>query len=760
MYPFLRGRRSFAVVLCRFNDLPPPAVPRSRFLEFVSEYGRAGLHDYFNEISYGQFGLAGSEVFGWYTMKYSFATDSRDPFKQAPGAPLMFPRTAWIAEARRLAAEHGVDLSRFHGVIAVINAQADDSASGNDLALAVADWGQNGWRHCQRCEGLFHSQRDRGVCPLGGRHDVTGSKPYLLSHNDPGFPGQGQWRHCVKCRGLVFAGGAAGTCAAGGVHDVSGSGEYRLGTGNVGYVGQAKWKWCRKCQSLAYSERPGVCPAGEGHDFSASSDYTVASSTNGLNTTFGAHETAHALGFAHSWAAGTPDKKYGDSWDIMSAMLVKTFENVAFSPAGPGFNAPNLHRWGWLPDDRVLTHMPVTGLLSVDREVQLAALNRPELPGPMMARIIAGDRIYTVEYRQRTQWDRGLERDAVFIHELRSHYTVGEQHWRWCGKCQGLHHAGHLRCAAGGLHDLTASAEYRVAVDDASAGGQRDWRWCSKCQQLAYAGGDPGACPAGGSHDHGTSGDYRLPSSGAGQSGWKWCQKCQGLSYASGSSIGVCPLGGVHDYSGSGTYVVMQGAGTVGQPGWRWCRGCQGLIHAGMSHCPAGGSHAWHDSDDYALLPETMSEVAGQTGWARCTKCRGLVFAGPGSDLGACPAGGSHAPGTGGRYRLLPAGSFGEGQADWRWCRKCQALHYGPNVATSRCPRDGGVHDTVDSGDYAIAPFSERVFLVGGERLPGAVFTDAPRNVSIHVDAFDGAAGIALIRLGGGVTGVRRPNYL
>jgi hypothetical protein len=32
------------------------------------------------------------------------------------------PRGTWIAEARRLAANAGVDLARFHGVIAVVNA--------------------------------------------------------------------------------------------------------------------------------------------------------------------------------------------------------------------------------------------------------------------------------------------------------------------------------------------------------------------------------------------------------------------------------------------------------------------------------------------------------------------------------------------------------------------------------------------------------------------------------------------------------------
>jgi hypothetical protein len=87
---------------------------------------------------------------------------------------------------------------------------------------------------------------------------------------------------------------------------------------------------------------------------------------------------------------------------------------------------------------------------------------------------------------------------------------------------------------------------------------QTNWRWCNKCQVLAFAGNpSPGACAAGGSHDHTGSGDYALMQNvsvpGA-QSNWRWCNKCQVLAFAGNPSPGACAAGGSHDHTGSGDY--------------------------------------------------------------------------------------------------------------------------------------------------------------------------------------------------------------
>jgi hypothetical protein len=52
----------------------------------------------------------------------------------------------------------------------------------------------------------------------------------------------------------------------------------------------------------------------------------------------------------------------------------------------------------------------------------------------------------------------------------------------------------------------------RVELDAPPAGvplvWQQEWRWCSKCMGMAWGGGQPGPCPAGGTHDHSASGNY------------------------------------------------------------------------------------------------------------------------------------------------------------------------------------------------------------------------------------------------------------
>jgi hypothetical protein len=163
---------------------------------------------------------------------------------------------------------------------------------------------------------------------------------------------------------------------------------------------------------------------------------------------------------------------------------------------------------------------------------------------------------------------------------------------------------------------------------------QDNWRWCPKCQGLSFAGNSSqGPCPAGGSHDHSGSGNYRvlkdinsvlsvslgalLASFGivgfSEQDNWRWCPKCQGLSFAGNSSQGPCPAGGSHDHSGSGNYVLLKDLGKTaatiaeigGQDNWRWCPKCQGLAYAGNSSqgpCPAGGSHEHTGSGNYTLI--------------------------------------------------------------------------------------------------------------------------------------------------------------
>jgi hypothetical protein len=685
-------------------------------------------------------------VFGWYTMQYSYVRDSADPLHNPSDTTPR--RLVWINEARRLAGADGVDLSAYYGVIVVINGPGDSSNIGTDMVMNVAGrWGQSHWKWCNKCQGLAYAGGSSpGPCPAGGNHDHMGSGDYSLALNDASFPGQDNWRWCKKCQGLAYAGGSSlGPCPAGGNHDHMGSGDYRLGMGAVGYGGQNQWKWCRKCQGLAYAGNPsqGQCPAGGNHDHTGSGDYTLTNFDYGINLTFVAHETGHGYGLEHSWSAN-PDTEYGDPWDIMSAMRVRGFSDAPFGGGGPRLNAPKLHKMGWLPDARVETQYAG----APPRTVRIVALERPAVDGALMARVVAGDRVFTVEYRQPLGWDQGIGGDAVLIHELRSHYTAGLNHWRWCNKCMALFYPQWAACPAGNLHDHSGSGNYRIDTNPA-APGQSNWRWCRKCQQLTFAGhASPGPCPAGDVHDHTGSGDYHVPTTaaGGGQSNWRWCRKCEALTYGGNATPGACPAGGSHNHAGSGNYTIRSDAAAPGQANWRWCRRCQGLCYAGLAPCAAGGAHEWWQSWDYGVMISLITVPGGQTGWRWCPKCHQLVYTGNPSP-GSCSAGGTHTP-TGIGFTVPQAASGQNGQAGWRWCGKCQTLGYGLGSSPGACAA-GAMHDYTHSGQYVLANFgSDLSYLLGADRHVNDTFDDAARNVRISVDAIDTAGGTATISLG------------
>jgi hypothetical protein len=751
MRPLLRGNAPLAVILCRFSDVGTPNVPRSRFFEMVTEYGPNGLFEYWKENSGDTISMAGSDVFGWYTMQYSFVNDSLDPLHN-PSDPTP-RREVWMGEARRLAAADGVDLSGYHGLIVVINASGDSSNAGTDMVMNVwGPWGQSSWRWCNKCDGLTYAGGAAlGPCAAGGNHDHTGSGNYAVALNDTTYPGQPNWRWCNKCQGLAFAGGASlGPCPAGGNHDHTGSGEYRLGVkGSVGHDGQDQWKWCNKCQSLAYAgnSSPGPCPAGGNHDHTGSGDYVLASVDSNLDLTFTAHETGHGYGLEHSWSAN-PDTEYGDPWDIMSAMRVRAFQRGPYVNNGPLLNAPKRHKVGWLPDARVVTYRQSSSIILGGITVTLNALDRLDGDGPLMARVLTADKIYTVEYRRPVGWDSGIGGDAVLIHELRSHYTAGQNNWRWCSKCQALFWAGWAICPAGDVHDHNDSGVY-ILNNTGSGDGQVQWKWCNKCQQITYAGSaSPGFCAAGGNHDHRGSGDYRIASSGGGQSGWKWCRKCQALTYGGSARPGACPAGGDHNHNSSGDYTVPSAAGSPGQGSWCWCRKCQGMSFVGLAPCAAGGAHQWWTgSGDYGLASSSLAVKNGQAAWRWCRKCQQLAYTG-GTAIGACSGGGNHDHAGSGEYMLATDASGMNGQANWRWCRKCQTLAFGGAATPGACPATGQ-HDFTGSGNYVLGnPGNDLVYLVGADRHVNDVFDDPARNVHIVVLATDATAGTARIQLG------------
>ncbi len=152
------------------------------------------------------------------------------------------------------------------------------TANGAELTGNVADFslGQQDWRWCHKCQGLFFAGNPGSHCPAGGAHENVGSGNYDLVQDWPQAPGQESWRWCHKCQGLYFAGNPGSRCPVGGAHENVRSGNYKLIFGAWGSPAQSNWRWCHKCQGLYFAGNPGSqCPSGAAHDATGSGDYSL-----------------------------------------------------------------------------------------------------------------------------------------------------------------------------------------------------------------------------------------------------------------------------------------------------------------------------------------------------------------------------------------------------------------------------------------------------------------------------------------------------
>ncbi len=728
--------RKFALIRCQFSDVgAKPNHPESYYQNLFTR-GAGGALDYWRDVSWGQIDLTGSAVYGWWPSQYSFVKD---------GARA---RGDFIAEARRLATSHNVNLSSYYGVMAFFNANIDGGNNGGpDMAGGIpGQWGQDKWTWCKKCQAIVYSGFTAGPCPKGGQHDISNAQAfnYALALNEPaGTPSQDKWAWCKKCQALNYGGGSSiGACSGGGTHDNSGSGNYALKTGAFGPRWDARWKWCDKCQVLVVDAN-APCAGSGNHDTSRSQQYCVLVTNNDFNLTAMCHELGHCQKLQHSWLA-KPEKSYGNPWDLMSAMDVKSLSTGPYQPEGPGLEAANLDTLG-IDMDPLLWKGPPAGTSA--EQLQLLPLNSfgSGQLGFLAARMPKGDRTYYAEFRQSTGWDAAFGEQAVFINELRL--------WNLCRKCQQLTAVTDATlgpCAAKGQHDHTGSANYTLLRDvpalKTPPTTESGWRRCSKCRTLVQP-KSSGPCPGGGEHAYTGSGSYTMVvnSSWPGtQTKWHACGKCQAMNYAGGAALGACQAGGTHDNSQSGEYsllagfrtpfllgdasektdwqpgkvflakdtgmcVVVHGFGKVGnipsvsvtlgdaQSDWKLCGKCEGLFYAGSSNgvCPVGGAHAASGTKDYSLLHDVQA-TSGQNGWRWCKKCQGLAYTKV--SHGVCPAKGTHDTSTSDDYVLLHSGAMTDAQANWRWCNKCQGLLYA-GTSHGVCPADGGAHN-VQSDDY------------------------------------------------------------
>jgi hypothetical protein len=159
------------------------------------------------------------------------------------------------------------------------------SGSGNYALHVTAADTQPNWRWCFKCQGLFYAGNSGSSCPASGHHAATGgavaSGNYILAVDSEDAPGQQGWRWCSKCQGLWMSMNSGSVCPAGGHHRSEGSGKYALiDTGafpaSNGWPGQEGWRWCSKCQGIWMGTNQGSrCPADGPHVATGSGHYAI-----------------------------------------------------------------------------------------------------------------------------------------------------------------------------------------------------------------------------------------------------------------------------------------------------------------------------------------------------------------------------------------------------------------------------------------------------------------------------------------------------
>jgi hypothetical protein len=123
----------WAIILCRFNDMPNETRPRQYYIDFYTQNGLGGVCDYWRTVSCHALDLTRSEVFGWFVMNHASTELNQLHFPGDRNIPWQ-----WGIDAARA---NGVDLSRFRNTLVVHNFGVDHGAVaiGNGVLIVHGD---------------------------------------------------------------------------------------------------------------------------------------------------------------------------------------------------------------------------------------------------------------------------------------------------------------------------------------------------------------------------------------------------------------------------------------------------------------------------------------------------------------------------------------------------------------------------------------------------------------------------------------------
>jgi hypothetical protein len=421
------GTHPWIVVMCHFSDQSAEPHSQGYFEELFSDAGKGKLGelDYWHDVSFGQLSISGTAV-----------TPTWVEAKNPENTSESLTRGQWIKLEKPFTKK-----------------SFGNGAPREDKIIACAD-GASGvtWSNYWGVVAIFTEARSTLAKPISAsateaeltttENFPNGSAPFIMSI-------------CSKCSGkeqnyetveVTAVSGNTVTIKRG--QEGTTANEYPAGAsvgvpGDLGGVGEGQL---------------GGIPIG-------GANRTIATIIlpHEIDVEGASHEMGHGHGYNHSRALSSSTQEYNDCYDLMSAYscdaafsgvgtdfggsgLYNTVLGEPEGSKGPGLDAINLDKQGWIPGSR---QDAFENSVSKQETITLHSIGDPEALGAppshfLEARIPAAvtiqneapggaeptkpptcsgkefsctkSKYYTVEYREKQGWDRGFPESAVLLH--------------------------------------------------------------------------------------------------------------------------------------------------------------------------------------------------------------------------------------------------------------------------------------------------------------------------------------------------------
>ncbi|MFI7194920.1 hypothetical protein ACIBQ0_34770 [Nocardia nova] len=478
--------------------------------------------------------------------------------------------------------------------------------------------GQRQWRFCGKCGSLFWKgdPNTTGVCPAGGTHAApAGSWQFVVPVTGGAVSGQQNWRFCGNCHGLFFDGyPTKGICAGspgGGFHlnaitddktpvgrfdafrgpePIGYTGSFETPNGAFSYEGRMYVLAGFADEKYSHRKRPGDPQPGQ-YLFSKAdpSQPGVYDFEYMLSPKLGwcAHDTSRQRFESHAPLglhfvlshdiAPTANRRSG--WRSCGKCEALFFDGTTFKGVCQRDNGP--HR----PDPSVPENFSL--------EIGTVEDSQHQSNWKQCRDCMAG--FWSVPDADAGLCPAGGQHRSTgelfrMAHSSFGPYEVGQPDWRFCHKCCSLYFGGEspgLCSRDGGPHEA-AGYNFQVPFTPGPvANPEQFWRFCIKCSCL-FRQRDAGVCP----RDHAaheSAGWYFSPPHDATerpewQTNWRECRRCAALFFDGYPNKGHCPAtnGGHESVSGGLTYVLPHnpGADAHSRDRFRFCVRCHGMVRA------------------------------------------------------------------------------------------------------------------------------------------------------------------------------------